>query len=109
MIANNLAVRVSPGDASPETKARILVVDDVVDNRDILVRRLNRRGFETVEASGGTQALELIAAQQFDLVLLDIMMPDMSGNEVLKQIRLSKSDVDLPVIMVTAKSQSEDV
>jgi PleD family two-component response regulator len=107
MNATNLAI--ATPDNSSEPKTRILVVDDVADNRDILVRRLARRGFEAVEASGGQQALELIAQQSFDVVLLDIMMPDMNGNDVLREVRRTHSDVELPVIMVSAKTQSEDV
>jgi diguanylate cyclase (GGDEF)-like protein len=111
MSAHNLAVQTVQSDSggTPEHMTRVLVVDDVADNRDILVRRLSRRGFEAIEASGGRQALELMRQQNFDIVLLDIMMPDMSGNEVLREIRLTKSDIELPVIMVSAKSQSEDV
>jgi diguanylate cyclase (GGDEF)-like protein len=107
MNATNLAI--ATPDNSSEPKTRILVVDDVADNRDILVRRLARRGFEAVEASGGQQALELIAQQSFDVVLLDIMMPDMNGNDVLREVRRTHSDIELPVIMVSAKTQSEDV
>jgi diguanylate cyclase (GGDEF)-like protein len=92
-----------------ETKSRILVVDDVADNRDVLSRRLVRRGFEVAEAAGGNEALEMLAAGNFDLVLLDIMMPDLSGTEVLRKLRETRSDIDLPVIMVSAKSQSDDV
>jgi len=88
---------------------RILVVDDVADNRDILMRRLSRRGFEAVEAAGGRDALALIETEAFDLVLLDIMMPDVGGNAVLQAIRQRYSDAELPVIMVSARSQSEDV
>ena len=87
---------------------RLLVVDDIADNRIILSRRLVRRGFDVVEAHGGKPALELIAQQTFDLVLLDIMMPDMDGIEVLKAIRRSHSASSLPVIMVTANGQSAD-
>ena len=107
MSVNNLAIATQ--DTSPERKTRVLVVDDVADNRDILVRRLARRGFDAIEASGGRQALELIAEQSFDVILLDIMMPDMSGNDVLREIRRTHSDIESPVIMVSAKSQSEDV
>ena len=89
-------------------KPRLLIVDDIADNRIILARRLVRRGFEVVEAPGGRAALELIAKQPFDLVLLDIMMPDMDGIEVLKTIRESHSPSTLPVIMVTANGQSAD-
>ncbi|HVX82939.1 MAG TPA: EAL domain-containing protein [Devosiaceae bacterium] len=111
MIAQNLAVAIPEAGPNqvPEQKTRILVVDDVPDNRDILVRRLARRGFEAVEAESGAEALKLVGEQSFDIVLLDIMMPDMNGNDVLKAIRRTKSDVELPVIMVSAKSQSEDV
>src|SRR3569833_2529511 len=107
MSVNNLAIATQ--ETSPERKTRVLVVDDVADNRDILVRRLARRGFDAIEASGGRQALELIAEQSFDVILLNIMMPDMSGNDVLREIRRTHSDIELPVIMVSAKSQSEDV
>jgi len=72
-------------------KPRLLIVDDIADNRIILARRLVRRGFEVIEAPGGRAALELIAKQPFDLVLLDIMMPDMDGIEVRKTIRKSHS------------------
>jgi diguanylate cyclase (GGDEF)-like protein len=88
--------------------ARILVVDDIADNRIILSRRLVRRGFEVVEADGGRVALELIAQQPFDLVLLDINMPDLDGISVLKTIRQSHSESTLPVIMVTAHGESAD-
>src|ERR1700742_4742957 len=105
MSVTNLAL--ATPDSPPEQKTRILVVDDVADNRDILVRRLVRRGFDAIEAAGGREALRLMQEQDFDVVLLDIMMPDLGGNEVLRQVRQSKSDIELPVIMVSAKSQSE--
>jgi diguanylate cyclase (GGDEF)-like protein len=99
--------------ATPERpdrgRPRVLVVDDVYDNRDILTRRLTRRGFIVDEAAGGIEALDKLKAQSFDLVLLDIMMPDMCGNAVLRAIRQTHSALQLPVIMVTAKSHSENV
>ena len=88
---------------------RLLIVDDVRENRDILKRRFERHGFRTTEASGGIEALDLIEREAFDLVLLDIMMPDIAGLEVLAHIRSKYSPGVLPVIMVTAKSQSEDI
>src|SRR5436190_2147350 len=90
-------------------ESSILVIDDISANRDILSRRFTRRGFIVTEADCGRQALELIDREIFDLVLLDIDMPDMSGLEVLKCIRARYSPTSLPVIMVTGKSQSEDV
>ena len=67
---------------------RLLVVDDIADNRTILARRFQKRNFEIVEADGGMTALELIATSSFDAMLLDVMMPDISGLEVLRRIRL---------------------
>jgi len=90
-------------------KARLLVVDDVAENRDILKRRFERHGFVAIEAEGGRQALELLQADTFDLVLLDTMMPGLSGLEVLSRIRANHSPGALPVIMVTGRSQSEDI
>ncbi len=87
----------------------LLVVDDNPDNRDMLSRRLTRRGYTVAVAEDGHQALEICDAQPFDLVLLDIMMPGMSGLEVLKILRQRYSVSDLPVIMATAKDQSSDI
>jgi len=88
---------------------RLLIVDDISDNRIILLRRFQRHGFEVVEADSGLKALELIDSQEFDLVLLDVMMPGIDGIETLKRIRGRKSASMLPVIMVTAKSESENI
>lgn len=89
--------------------AHILVVDDVAVNREILKRRLTRRGFEISEASGGREALEIIEHGSIDLVLLDIMMPEVDGLEVVRTVRKTLSTRELPIIMVSAKSFSEDV
>ena len=90
-------------------EASILVVDDNEDNRDMLSRRLKRQGYRVAVAENGYQALEMVGAEKFDLVVLDIMMPGISGLEVLKTLRQTYSVADLPVIMATAKDQSEDV
>jgi sigma-B regulation protein RsbU (phosphoserine phosphatase) len=99
---------VGPGGDPPESFT-ILVVDDNEANRDVLSRRLHRRGYVAVKVEDGPSALTALAAQPFDLVLLDVMMPGMSGLEVLTEIRKTRSPTDLPVIMATAKDQSEDV
>jgi signal transduction histidine kinase len=91
------------------TPGRILIVDDIADNRTILGRRFERRGYEIIEAESGQGALDAIARQTFDVVLLDVMMPDINGFEVLRRIREQYSDVALPVIMVTGKTDSEDI
>jgi diguanylate cyclase (GGDEF)-like protein/PAS domain S-box-containing protein len=87
----------------------LLVVDDSEANRDLLCRRLAHRGYTTTAASGGQQALELVGTQRFDLVLLDIMMPDLDGLSVLNILRQTYTAVELPIIMVTAKQESADI
>jgi diguanylate cyclase (GGDEF)-like protein len=87
----------------------ILIVDDVEDNRAILARRFQRQGFQITEAEDGLKALDLIAAQDFDLVLLDVMMPGVDGFEVLRRIREQHGPAGLPVIMVTALAMNDDV
>jgi sigma-B regulation protein RsbU (phosphoserine phosphatase) len=89
--------------------SKILVVDDNAENRDVLARRLERRGYEVTLANDGVSALRLLAEKACDLVLLDVMMPGMNGLEVLQKIRETQSSTKLPVIMATAKDQSDDI
>jgi diguanylate cyclase (GGDEF)-like protein/PAS domain S-box-containing protein len=92
----------------PEKKSeRLLVVDDDPRNRDMLARRLERQGYAVETAGDGRTAKEMIDAGMFDLVLLDQMMPGMSGLDLLKLLRAMHSPDELPVIMVTALDQSE--
>lgn len=88
---------------------RILVVDDEENNRDILVRRLTRVGHEVLAAASGQEALTAVDGKPPDLVLLDIMMPGMSGMETLTRLRRTYTAAQLPVIMATAKSETEDI
>jgi diguanylate cyclase (GGDEF)-like protein len=101
------ALDVAERNANPNP--RLLIVDDISDNRAILTRRFQRRGFEVVEAESGFAAIELINRESFDLVLLDVMMPGIDGIETLKRIRGQQSASALPVIMVTAKSESNNI
>jgi len=87
----------------------VLVVDDDANNRDLLSRRLRRMGYETEVGHDGQHALALIGEQSFDVILLDVMMPGLDGFEVLKILREHHAATDLPVIMATAKDDSEDV
>jgi eukaryotic-like serine/threonine-protein kinase len=87
----------------------ILVVDDNEANRDILARRLKNCGYVVDTAAGGREALEAVEQRRFDLLLLDVMMPEISGFEVLEKLRETRSVADLPVIMATALDASEDV
>jgi diguanylate cyclase (GGDEF)-like protein len=96
-------------DKAGNPKPRILIVDDISDNRTILTRRFQSRGFDVVEADNGLTAIELIDQTPFDVVLLDVMMPGIDGIETLKRIRGQRSASALPVIMVTAKSESANI
>jgi diguanylate cyclase (GGDEF)-like protein len=95
--------------AEANAKPQLLVVDDIGDNRSILKRRFESRGFDVTEAESGHAAIELIESKAFDLVLLDVMMPGIDGLETLRRIRSRKSASALPVIMVTAKSESGNI
>jgi sigma-B regulation protein RsbU (phosphoserine phosphatase) len=87
----------------------VLIVDDEELNREGLARRLQRHGYTVSSAASGREAIELLGQGRFDLVLLDIMMPGMNGLEVLKFLRRVDSLLDLPIIMVTARADSQDV
>jgi sigma-B regulation protein RsbU (phosphoserine phosphatase) len=92
-----------------ERNGRILVVDDNEMNRDMLSRRLQRKQFDVDTAAGGHEAIELILNGSYDLVLLDIMMPEVDGFEVLETVRRIYDATELPIIMATAKSASDDI
>lgn len=83
----------------------ILAVDDSRANLDVLCGRLSQAGYRVISAAGGREALERIAARGIDIVLLDMVMPGMSGVEVLADLRSRPDTVDLPVIMVTGRSE----
>ncbi|MEL6476543.1 MAG: response regulator [Pseudomonadota bacterium] len=86
-----------------------MIVDDQADNREILRRRMTRQGHEAVIASSGDEALSAIERAVPDLVLLDYMMPGMSGLEVLIELRTRFDRSRLPIIMVTARSDDSNV
>lgn len=88
---------------------RLLIVDDNEMNRDMLTRRLARLGHTVATAEDGHAALERIAQEPFDLVLLNIMMPGIDGIEVLERLRQTHAPTELPVIMTTAKDAREDI
>jgi sigma-B regulation protein RsbU (phosphoserine phosphatase) len=87
----------------------LLVVDDNEMNRDMLSRRLQRQGHQVEVATNGREALTLIKAQKFDLMLLDIMMPEMNGYEVLEHLKADHALRHIPVIMITAVDEVESV
>ena len=88
--------------------SKILVVDDEAPIRALMRATLTMAGHQVVEAGGGEEALEKIKKQNFDLVVLDIMMPVTDGYEVLERIRAIPSRANLPVIVVTAKTYESE-
>jgi diguanylate cyclase (GGDEF)-like protein/PAS domain S-box-containing protein len=92
----------------PQTN-RLLIVDDNEMNRDMLARRLARKGYDVLVANGAHDLVESIKQDGIDLVLLDIEMPEITGLDALRILRKVYSAAELPVIMVTAKNQSEDI
>jgi len=85
----------------------ILVVDDIEANRDLLSRRLTRDGHRVASVAGGQQALHALADDEFDLVLLDLMMPDINGFDVLVRMKANERLRRIPVIMITALAETE--
>ncbi|MDQ1405862.1 MAG: hypothetical protein QOG55_1491 [Acidobacteriaceae bacterium] len=92
----------------PQTN-RLLIVDDNEMNRDMLARRLARKGYDVLVANGAQELVESVKQDGIDLVLLDIEMPEITGLDALRILRKVYSAAELPVIMVTAKNQSEDI
>jgi diguanylate cyclase (GGDEF)-like protein/PAS domain S-box-containing protein len=89
--------------------SRLLIIDDNEMNRDMLARRLRAKDFTVEVAAGAENLLDRIRENQVDLVLLDIEMPEISGIDALQTLRQFYSPIQLPVIMVTARSQSDDI
>ncbi|MBF6568616.1 MAG: response regulator [Candidatus Binataceae bacterium] len=87
--------------------AQIMVVDDDPDTVKILARYLQREGFTSLEATSGAECLRLIGMHQIDVILLDLMMPEMDGFEVLRNLKKEASTAEIPVIMITARDDLE--
>jgi len=94
----------------PPKKSSVLVVDDIAENRDMLIWRLNRLGIKDIEqAANGLEALAAIERRAFDLMLLDIMMPELDGFGVLTNLKENGRVGDLPVIVISALSEIEPI
>ncbi len=89
-----------------EKRKKILVVDDEPDTLELVKLVLESGGFEAVLASSGAEAIDMVAACKPDLVLLDIMMPDMDGWDVFRRIK--ETNPELPIAILTAKTQNID-
>jgi DNA-binding response OmpR family regulator len=91
------------------TPSKVLVVDDNHDICDLLALKLTNAGFDVTQANDGLSALELGLSGGFDLVVLDVMMPGMSGIDVLRRLRDAEQTATTPVLLLTAKTQERDV
>jgi len=89
--------------------AQLLIVDDIEANRDLLARRVKRLGHDSGMAADGAAALALLREQDWDMVLLDITMPEMDGYETLRRIKADPATAHIPVIMVSAIDETESV
>ena len=94
--------------AMAEDKKKILLVDDENDMRNLVAMRLEDNGYKVLPASGGTDALRMLKDEVPDLVLLDIVMPDMDGIEVCRQIKKMKYMATVPIIFFSARNSIED-
>lgn len=101
--------RIAERNAASSLTGRILVVDDVEDNRALLNRYLVPEGHDVCLASSGLQALQMIETVQYDLILLDIMMPDLNGLQVLEQLKASESHRQIPIIVISGLADVDAV
>lgn len=91
-----------------ETEKRIVYIEDEQEMIDLVRLILSRKGFEVIGATGGREGLDAVREHLPDLVLLDLMMPDMDGWDVYQQMKAEESTRQIPVIVITAKAQSID-
>jgi two-component system, OmpR family, response regulator VicR len=91
-----------------ESKRSVVYIEDEQEMIDLVRLILNRKGYEIIGANGGHEGLETVRKELPDLVLLDLMMPDMDGWDVYQQMKAGDDTKNIPVIVVTAKAQSID-
>ncbi len=89
-------------------KKRLVYIEDEQEMIDLVRLILTRKGFDVIGANGGREGLDTVRKEKPDLVLLDLMMPDLDGWEVYQQMKADESTRSIPVIVVTAKAQSID-
>lgn len=87
---------------------RVVCIEDEPEMIDLVRLILGRKGFEVIGANGGVEGLEIVKTEKPDIILLDLMMPDMDGWEVYQQIKADENLREIPVVVVTAKAQSID-
>jgi CheY-like chemotaxis protein len=88
---------------------KILIIEDNDDNRDILKHQLAYLGYEVVEAANGLEGLQQVESEKPDLVIVDIMMPELDGREVARRLRASSKTKELPILAATVLFHTEDI
>ena len=91
------------------SKVKILIADDGMVIRTVVSRKLEEAGYDVVAVSDGKEVLEIVGTDNFQLLVLDIYMPELDGVETLKHLRKTYSAIQLPIIMATAKDKEADV
>jgi CheY-like chemotaxis protein len=114
MVAHRFVASVQPilegeADSVAVRPSRILVVDDNASNRELLKRRLERQGHSVALAENGSRSLEILRRAPFDLILLDLLMPDISGFDVLSALKSDDALRDIPVIMISALNEIDSI
>ena len=89
--------------------ARILIVDDTLQNIQVLGTVLREKGYQLNVAQNGKQALDMVHKVQPDLILLDVMMPEMDGHETCQHLKADPKTAEIPVIFLTAKVETDDI
>jgi DNA-binding response OmpR family regulator len=111
LVVNLSQVRIPSGDPEgqmAETMRQVVYIEDEQEMIDLVSLILSRKGFQIVGANGGREGLDLVRQRLPDLVLLDLMMPDMDGWDVYQQMKAEESTRNIPVIIITAKAQNID-
>lgn len=103
-----LAMATSPGSPAPKGRLRILIVEDERDLTELLSYNLQREGYEPIVAHDGQEGLRKAQTILPDLIILDLMLPTMSGLEVCRELRAGERTRDIPVIILTAKTEEMD-
>jgi len=91
-----------------ESNKRIVYIEDEQEMIDLVSLILSRKGYEIIGANGGREGLEIVKSELPDLILLDLMMPDLDGWDVYQQLKAEEDTSNIPVIVITAKAQSID-
>lgn len=95
-------------DTDPSDRYKVLVIDDEEDLRAVLCQRLSSCGLEVIEAGHGLKGIDLALKEQPDLVILDLMMPGMTGYEVWQEFQRHPDLMSIPILILTCKRQSQD-